>query len=193
MGACEGQFNFSRLTGKSGHSKPGRGETEFRIKFFAKLSSKKAEKRSRPVHWDESAENASWCHPSSERPGRSLKAPCCGGEAAPVSRPAAGAVFGRAVSVRLSQPGRSALKPLSVRWISGYSCAVIAVNATMLPYFPQNVKEMWKLTGQKAPGWGSCRCASPGRPGPGRGSAAPRWPHWWPWGRSARRTGGRCT
>ena len=45
--------------------------------------------------WDESVWFASWCHPISERPGRSLWTPCCGGGAAPVSRPAGGAVFGR--------------------------------------------------------------------------------------------------
>ena len=45
--------------------------------------------------WDESVSFASWCHPISERPGRSLWTPCCGGGAAPVSRPAGGAVFGR--------------------------------------------------------------------------------------------------
>src|SRR5699024_3228783 len=38
-------------------------------------------------------ENASWCHPISERTCRSLLAPCCGGAAAPVSGPAGGAVF----------------------------------------------------------------------------------------------------
>ena len=58
--------------------------------------------------WDESVWFASWCHPISERPGRSLWTPCCGGEAAPVSRPAGGAVFGR-VRLRgvLSTWGRS--------------------------------------------------------------------------------------
>ena len=58
--------------------------------------------------WDESVSFASWCHPISERPGRSLWTPCCGGEAAPVSRPAGGAVFGR-VRLRgvLSTWGRS--------------------------------------------------------------------------------------
>ena len=58
--------------------------------------------------WDESVWFASWCHPISERPGRSLWTPCCGGGAAPVSRPAGGAVFGR-VRLRgvLSTWGRS--------------------------------------------------------------------------------------
>ena len=58
--------------------------------------------------WDESVSFASWCHPISERPGRSLWTPCCGGGAAPVSRPAGGAVFGR-VRLRgvLSTWGRS--------------------------------------------------------------------------------------
>ena len=95
--------------------------------------------------WDESVWFASWCHPISERPGRSLWTPCCGGGAAPVSRPAGGAVFGR-VRLRgvLSTWGRSPVGPLSVRRYPGYSCAVVAVNADMLPYFPQKVKEMWK-------------------------------------------------
>ena len=45
------------------------------------------------------------------------------------------------------------------------------------------------LTGRRGRGWGSCPPANPGRPGPGRGSTARRWPRWWPRGRSAGRTG----
>ena len=68
------------------------------------------------------------------------QAPCCGGVAAPVSRPAGGAVFGRGrLRGALSTQGS-----LSVRRYPGYSCAVMAVNADMLPYFPRKVKEMWK-------------------------------------------------
>ena len=49
-----------------------------------------------------------------------------------------------AKSVRPSQPGDKLQGPLSVRRQSGYSCAVMAVNADILPYFPQKVKGMWK-------------------------------------------------
>ena len=93
-----------------------------------------------PTLGRERGKGASWCHPSSERPGRSLKAPCCGGVAAPVSRPAGSAVFGRA----RDRGALSTQRPLSVRRDSGYSCAVMAVNGDMLPYFPQKVKAVGK-------------------------------------------------
>ena len=68
------------------------------------------------------------------------QAPCCGGVAAPVSRPAGSAVFGRA----RDRGALSTQRPLSVRRDSGYSCAVMAVNGDMLPYFPQKVKAVGK-------------------------------------------------
>ena len=76
-------------------------------------------------------------------------APSCprvaAGEAAPVSRPAGSAVFGR-VHLRkaLSTLGQMPAGPLSVRRNSGYFCAVVAVNAVILPYFSPKVKELWK-------------------------------------------------
>ena len=95
--------------------------------------------------WDESVWFASWCHPISERPGRSL--------IDPVLRRGRRACL-QARWWRRLWPGPSPwgplnlgqkpVGPLSVRRYPGYSCAVVAVNADMLPYFPQKVKEMWK-------------------------------------------------
>ena len=95
--------------------------------------------------WDESVWFASWCHPISERPGRSL--------IDPVLRRGSRACL-QARWWRRLWPGPSPwgplnlgqkpVGPLSVRRYPGYSCAVVAVNADMLPYFPQKVKEMWK-------------------------------------------------
>ena len=149
------------------------------------------------------ARNASWCHPISDASGVPLTF-CCGKGTAPVSGPAGGAVLPGAVSLRPFQPRGPSLSggiPGPVRRHCGewqylisksQKCQAAAGQRVPLSLPPRHFS-FCALTAQRAPGWDSCPRASPGRPGPGRESAARRWPRWWPWGRSAGRTGGRYT
>ena len=91
-------------------------------------------------------ENASWCHPNSDALGRPFR-PSVAGRGPP---PSPGPL------VALSSPGPgpgapSTLRPLSVGWRSGYSCAVMAVNAVMLYYFGQKVKGQGTKGSRPAP------------------------------------------
>lgn len=52
------------------------GET---CELFGASSPRKSKKTLSSRDWDESVCAASWCHPISEQPGRSLLSPCCGG------------------------------------------------------------------------------------------------------------------
>lgn len=147
-------------------------------------------KRSHPRIGTRASSCASWCHPiSAPDCVRGPLAFWCGKGTAPVSRPAGSAVFAGAISLGPSQPGARLPGSLSVGRYSGYSCAVMAVNIDMLPQMGKKVKKKGDFIRQRGRGWGSWLHASPGRPGPGRGSAARQWPHCWQRGRSAGRTG----
>ena len=115
---------------------------------------------------------------------------CCGRGTAPVSGPAGGAVFSGAVSVRSFQPRDLSLSggvpdthAPSWRW------TLSAARAGAGRGNGENVSLRWR----RGCGWGSSPRASPSLPGPDRGSAAQRWPRWWPWGRSAGHTAWRWT
>ena len=118
------------------------GET---CELFGASSPRKSKKRSHPMIGTRASVPLRGA--TQFRSGRA--APSCprvaAGEAAPVSRPAGSAVFGR-VHLRkaLSTLGQMPAGPLSVRRNSGYFCAVVAVNAVILPYFSPKVKELWK-------------------------------------------------
>ena len=93
-------FCGESLIGPSGHLLPrerlwNKRRNEVSHKVLCQAFFQESGKTLSSRDWDESVSFASWCHPISERPGRSLWTPCCGGGAAPVSRPAGGAVFGR--------------------------------------------------------------------------------------------------
>lgn len=114
----------------------------------------------------------------------------CGKGTAPVSGPAGGAVFSGAVSVRSFQPRDLSLSggvpdthAPSWRW------TLSAARAGAGRGNGENVSLRWR----RGCGWGSSPRASPSLPGPDRGSAAQRWPRWWPWGRSAGHTAWRWT
>lgn len=115
---------------------------------------------------------------------------CCGKGTAPVSGPAGGAVFSGAVSVRSFQPRDLSLSggvpdthAPSWRW------TLSAARAGAGRGNGENVSLRWR----RGCGWGSSPRASPSLPGPDHGSAAQRWPRWWPWGRSAGHTAWRWT
>lgn len=157
----------------------------------------------------ERCNNTSWCHPISEKTVFQRLKQCPGSAsfplyplvrkgAAPVSGPAGGAVF----------PGAYPVGPLSPNSRKQYAAAGTplcqAVSRVLMRRrggewcyaTPKQGKcQAWgsTVTGQRGPGWGLQPPASPGRPGPVRGSAARRWPRWWPWARSAYRTGGKYT
>ena len=80
------------------------GGAKLCIKLFCLLFFSEKSRRSRPGIGTRASENASWCHPISERRSRSLWSPWCGGAAAPVSRPAAGAVLAGPCAVEPFQP-----------------------------------------------------------------------------------------
>ena len=176
-------------------SSPAQRQNEVLHKVLCQAFFQESGKTLSSRDWDESVWFASWCHPISERPGRSLWTPCCGGGAAPVSRPAGGAVFGR-VRLRgvLSTWGRS---PWDLSLSGGvpdthapsWRWTLSAARAGAGRGNGENVSLRWR----RGCGWGSSPRASPSLPGPDHGSAAQRWPRWWPWGRSAGHTAWRWT
>ena len=145
-------------------------------------------RRSRPLPRDESA-----CFRGATHVQSGIPLPlsfCCGKGTAPVSGPAGGAVFSGAVSVRSFQPRDLSLSggvpdthAPSWRW------TLSAARAGAGRGNGENVSLRWR----RGCGWGSSPRASPSLPGPDRGSAAQRWPRWWPWGRSAGHTAWRWT
>ncbi len=115
---------------------------------------------------------------------------CCGRGTAPVSGPAAGAVFSGAVSVRSFQPrGLSLSGGVPDTHAPSWRWTLSAARAGAGRGNGENVSLRWR----RGCGWGSSPRASPSLPGPDRGSAAQRWPRWWPWGRSAGHTAWRWT
>ena len=115
---------------------------------------------------------------------------CCGRGTAPVSGPAGGAVFSGAVSVRSFQPrGLSLSGGVPDTHAPSWRWTLSAARAGAGRGNGENVSLRWR----RGCGWGSSPRASPSLPGPDRGSAAQRWPRWWPWGRSAGHTAWRWT